>query len=65
MSIYLEDKKMAKRLLVGQERAFTQFFVDPGNVEHQCHRHGHGLLMVEGNAGGKTVYTDLVDYISP
>lgn len=26
MPIYLEDKKMAKRLLAGEERAFAQFF---------------------------------------
>ena len=39
--------------------------LDPGNVEHKYYCYGHGLLLVEGNAGGKTVYTDLVDVIEP
>jgi hypothetical protein len=35
--------------------------LEPGNVEHKYYCYGKGLLLVEGNAGGKTVYTDLVD----
>lgn len=39
--------------------------LDPGNVEHKYYCQGHGLLLVAGLAGGKTVYADLVDYIDP
>lgn len=34
--------------------------LEPGNVEHKYYCDGYGLVLVEGNAGGKTVWTDLV-----
>jgi len=37
--------------------------LDPGNVEHKYYCEDLGLVLVEGNAGGKTVYTDLVEVI--
>jgi len=39
--------------------------LDPGNVEHKFYCEGQGLVLVEGNAGGKTVWTDLVEVIDP
>ncbi|NNE06040.1 MAG: hypothetical protein HKO64_04705 [Xanthomonadales bacterium] len=39
--------------------------LEPGNVEHKYYCYGHGLVLVEGNAGGKTVWTDLVNVIDP
>jgi hypothetical protein len=39
--------------------------LEPGNVEHKYYCHGKGLLLIEGNAGGKTVWTDLVLVIDP
>ena len=35
--------------------------LEPGNVEHKYYCDGLGLVLVEGNAGGKTVWTDLVE----
>lgn len=35
--------------------------LEPGNVEHKYYCEGLGLLTVGGVAGGKTVWTDLVD----
>lgn len=34
--------------------------LSPGDVEHKYYCYGRGLMQVEGNAGGKTVCTDLV-----
>ena len=34
--------------------------LEPGNVEHKYYCYGYGLMQVEGNAGGPTVWTDLV-----
>ncbi len=34
--------------------------LSPGNVEHKYYCYDRGLMQVEENAGGKTVYTDLV-----
>lgn len=34
--------------------------LEPGNVEHKYYCYGKGLVLVEGNAGGKTEWTDLV-----
>lgn len=39
--------------------------LEPGNVEHKYYCYGQGLVLVEGNAGGKTVWTDLVEVIDP
>lgn len=39
--------------------------LSPGNVEHKYYCYGLGLQLVQGNAGGKTVWTDLVDVIEP
>lgn len=38
--------------------------LEGGNVEHKYYCYGYGLIQVEGNAGGKTEWTYLVD-ISP
>ena len=35
--------------------------LSPGNVEHKYYCHGFGLVLVQGNAGGKTEWTDLVE----
>ena len=34
--------------------------LDPGSVEHKTFCRGHGLVLVEENAGGKTVWVDLI-----
>jgi hypothetical protein len=34
--------------------------LEPGNVEHKYYCYDKGLVLVEGNAGGKTEWTDLV-----
>jgi hypothetical protein len=34
--------------------------LEPGNVEHKYYCYGYGLMQVEGNAGGPTVWTDLI-----
>ncbi|NND45892.1 MAG: hypothetical protein HKN58_11260 [Xanthomonadales bacterium] len=39
--------------------------LEPGNVEHKYYCYGQGLVLVEGNAGGKTVWTDLVEVFDP
>jgi hypothetical protein len=39
--------------------------LEPGNVEHKYYCLNKGLVLVEGNAGGKTVYTDLIEVIDP
>ena len=39
--------------------------LEPGNVEHKYYCLDHGLVLVEGNAGGKTVWTDLIEVIDP
>ncbi|MFT5138779.1 MAG: hypothetical protein ACI9H8_000716 [Lysobacterales bacterium] len=37
--------------------------LDPGNVEHKYYCYDKGLVLVEGNAGGKTVFADLVEVV--
>lgn len=34
--------------------------LEPGNVEHKYYCYDTGLVLVEGNAGGKTEWTDLI-----
>ncbi len=38
--------------------------LEPGSIEHKYFCEGYGLVLVQGNAGGKTEWTDLVD-VSP
>jgi len=35
--------------------------LSPGNVEHKFYCEGYGLVLVQGNSGGKTEWTDLVE----
>lgn len=39
--------------------------LEPGNVEHKYYCLDRGLVLVAGIAGGKTVWTDLVEVVDP
>lgn len=67
MAKILKFKKVDEGLYDEQEGCLvTKEWVplEPGNVEHKYYCYGLGLVLVEGNAGGPTVFEELI-YVDP